>query len=98
MNPGKLRHQVHLQASARAADEGGGGGETWADVAGPLYAEVRPLDGGEAVRGLQLSATVTHQVRMRWRAGVTSALRARFGARVFEIPRGMHPAGRHGGL
>lgn len=85
MNPGGLRHQVYLQAVSRTEDEGSGGVEAWSDSSGPHYASVQPLTGNEALRGLQLSATVTHRVTMRYRAGVTAKNRVRFGARHFDV-------------
>jgi SPP1 family predicted phage head-tail adaptor len=94
MNPGDLRHQVYLQGLTRTEDEGGGGAEVWGDDAGPIWAEVRPLSGNEALRAMQAEATVTHQVTMRYRPGVTTGMRIRFGTRYLDIRRVIDPEER----
>jgi SPP1 family predicted phage head-tail adaptor len=87
LDPGKLRQQVHVQAKTRVRGAGGAYTESWADESGPHWAAVTPLEGGEAMRGMQLEATVSHRVEMRWRANVTAAKRLRYGSRYLTIQR-----------
>lgn len=82
--PSDLRHRVTLEQLVRVADAGGGFAETWDDVA-ELAADIRPADGSEAVEADRLAGSLTHQIVLRYRAGVVPAMRFRKGARVFQI-------------
>jgi SPP1 family predicted phage head-tail adaptor len=95
MQPGQLRHQIYLQGLTRTDDEGGGGEEAWGDASGPLWAEIRPLTGTEAIRAMQSEATLTHTVRLRYRPGVTTRMRLRYGARHFDIRHVIDVQERH---
>jgi len=44
-----------------------------------------PSGGGEAVDSGRLAGRVSHEVTLRYRAGVTPAMRFRNGTRVFHI-------------
>jgi SPP1 family predicted phage head-tail adaptor len=83
---GDLRHRVTLEQSVRADDGCGGAIETWEAVA-QLWGAVRPLSGFERETADQLAGRVTHEVWVRYRAGVEPEMRftANAGARVFEI-------------
>lgn len=84
INPGRLRHQVALQGVTRTEDEGGGGANVWATTA-TVWAAVEPLDGSESLHGLAVTASVSHRVTIRYRAGVTAKMRVVHRGRVFEI-------------
>ena len=81
---GTLRHRVTLQQEARVADGGGGFTVTWQDVA-TVWARVAPIRGEEALVHRQLEDAITHKVTMRYRAGVTAAMRLVHNGRVFNI-------------
>lgn len=57
---------------------------TWSSL-DRAWAEVKPLSGTELYKARQATAEVTHQITMRWRAGITPALRIFFNSRYFEI-------------
>lgn len=86
---GALKHRVVLEESTRVADGQGGYAVTWAEVGGAgaatLWARIRPLSGKEQVAHQQLQNTLTHEVVIRYRPGVTGAMRFTRGARVFNI-------------
>ena len=84
MRAATLRHRVILQSSAATADGGGGAATAWSDVA-TLWASIEPLKGAERLSAQQLESPVSHRVRLRMRVGVTTAMRLKFGARVFNI-------------
>ncbi|MGH6826423.1 phage head closure protein [Methyloceanibacter sp.] len=79
-----LRHRLTLEELSRVADEGGGFSETWVTVA-TLSADLQPISGSETVEADRLAGTVTHEVVLRYRAGVVPAMRFRKGARIFLI-------------
>lgn len=81
---GALRHRVTLEAPQRADDEGGGATVTWMPVV-TLWAEIRPRTGREVFEADQAGGRVTHDIRVRYRAGLTPAMRFVAGSRVFDI-------------
>jgi SPP1 family predicted phage head-tail adaptor len=87
LDPGQLRQQVYVQAGTTSRGAGGKVTTAWADETGPHWARVTPLEGSEAMRGMQLEATVSHRVEMRWRPNVTAAKRLRYGSRYLTIQR-----------
>jgi SPP1 family predicted phage head-tail adaptor len=75
---------VSLEAVERASDGGGGFTETWTELA-ELWAAITPIDGSETVEADRLAGTVTHEVVLRYRAGVAPSMRFRAGSRIFQI-------------
>jgi SPP1 family predicted phage head-tail adaptor len=82
--PSELRHRLTLEEPSRVSDGGGGFAETWQEVA-ELWADVRPASGFERVEADRLSGTVSHEIALRYRPGVTPAMRFREGTRLFQI-------------
>ncbi|MFT5175959.1 MAG: SPP1 family predicted phage head-tail adaptor [Hyphomicrobiaceae bacterium] len=71
---GALRHRVTIEEPVRTADEAGGAEITWQTVAS-VWAEIQPKTGREVFESDQLGGRVTHDVRMRFRKGVTPKMR-----------------------
>jgi SPP1 family predicted phage head-tail adaptor len=82
--PGDLRHRLTLEELEREVDEGGGFTEAWVEVA-TLSCDLRPIGGSEGVESDRLAGRVTHTVSLRYRPGVTPAMRFRKGTRIFHI-------------
>ena len=74
MQAGQLRSRVTLQALAAGADTIGQPVQTWADAA-VVWANVRYLNGLETIKGGAEVGTVKASVRIRYRAGITTAMR-----------------------
>lgn len=74
MNPGLFRERLTIQSESRTPDTVGGAALAWNEVA-IVWGRVRPLEGTEAVRAEELAATVTHEVTIRFRDGLTAANR-----------------------
>lgn len=77
MDPGRLNERWTIQAETSPPenrDQYGQPSDPWQDVT-TVWASVSPLSGRELSVARQRSATVTHEVRMRSRAGVTAANR-----------------------
>lgn len=81
---GELRHRLVLEEVARVDDGAGGADETWSTVE-ELWAGIRPISGQEREVSDQLAGRVTHEIWVRYRAGVKPEMRFRAGGRVFEI-------------
>jgi SPP1 family predicted phage head-tail adaptor len=82
--PSDLRHRLTLEELSRVADEGGGFTESWIAVAS-FFADLRPFSGDERYEADRLAGRVTHEVSLRYRAGVVPAMRFRKGTRIFHI-------------
>lgn len=83
-NIGALRHRLTLERVVRTPDGGGGVTESWVSEA-TLWAEIRPLSGGEAVEAGRLAGKHRFEITLRYRDGVEPAMRFRLGARLFHI-------------
>lgn len=79
-----LRERLTLEAPVREADGGGGAVVTWAEVA-VVWAAVAPRTGGETITADRTSGRVSHEITIRFRAGVRPEMRFRDGARMFDI-------------
>lgn len=82
--PGDLRHRLVLEEAQRVSDGAGGFTEDWVTVA-TVWAAIEPGGGGEGVDSGRLAGRMTHGVTLRYRAGVTPAMRFRHGTRVLHI-------------
>lgn len=88
MRSGKLRHLVSVQQLLAGSPQQLASGEpdaTWTDVVTNVHAAIEPLRGRELLAAQQINAEVSGTVRMRYRAGVTSAMRIKWGTRYYDI-------------
>ena len=81
---GRLRHSLTLESASRAPDGGGGAVESWTAVA-QLWGRVEPTGGTEIADADGLGSRLSHEITIRYRAGVTPAMRFISGSRRFEI-------------
>jgi len=84
MRAGALRERVIVQQASDSQDAIGTVTRTWTTFA-TVWAEIRPIRGGEGLAGDQVVADMTHTIRIRYLAGLTPKMRILYGARVFEI-------------
>jgi SPP1 family predicted phage head-tail adaptor len=78
MEPGRLRHRITLQKPGRAQDPDTGEITTgWTNLtAKPIRGSVEPVSGREFIAGQATQNEVTARIVIRYRAGVTAAMRA----------------------
>lgn len=62
---GDLRHQVAIRRNSPSADGAGGYSDSWSTVA-TVWGSVEPLRGAERLRAMQVDATTTHKVVIRY--------------------------------
>lgn len=72
MSAGKLREPITIQRKQTASDGMGGQALQWVDLFA-TRADVRPVSGREAVQAMQLQASITHRIYIRYRADLTAA-------------------------
>jgi len=87
MRAGQLRHKVSIQESTETSDGMGGFTVTWADISGmeSVQASIWPLSAKESLDSMKLELQITHQIRIRYRDGITAKNRIAFGSRIFNI-------------
>lgn len=74
-DPGQLNRRLTLQAPSATQDAIGQPLDTWTDVA-TVWADVRHPNGLQALKADAPTSTVRASIRIRWRTGVTAAMRA----------------------
>lgn len=88
LDPGKRRHRIAFQRFTGALDRFGdplkGDEENWTDEV-PLWASIKPVSGREFYAAEQSQSEITHKIDCRYRTGLTTDMRIRFGSRRFEI-------------
>lgn len=84
---GAFRERVTIQSQVSASDGAGGGTLTWSALAinPTVWARVAPLRGDERLRAAQLQSNLSHEVLMRRRTDVTTAMRLIWGSITLNI-------------
>lgn len=90
MRSGELKNSIELQAQVRTPDGLGGFTTSWLTVA-TVWAAIWPLKGQESIEGGRTVAAITHQIRIRYRRGVSAAMRIKFGNKYFSIQSVINP-------
>lgn len=90
MKAGKLRHRITIQNPVETTNDVGDVTTTWEDFA-TVWAEIIPLSGREYWESKQVNSEVTGKIRIRYLAGVTPKMRAKFGDRIFNIEAVINP-------
>lgn len=87
MEAGKLNRRISIQRYSTTLDSGGIPVGTWMDVLGAssVPASLEPLKGKEYFQAAAVSEQNTIPVTIRYRAGITSALRILYGTRILNI-------------
>lgn len=86
----RLKHRLTLQQEVQTADGAGGYAKSWADVI-DLWAEILPITpsasggGREILIAGQIQAEISHRILLRYRAGITAAMRLVYENRIFNI-------------
>jgi SPP1 family predicted phage head-tail adaptor len=81
---GPLRHRVTIRTYAKTRDSYGAEIETWEDFA-TVQASVEPRIGWEDMAAKQLTAQVSHKIRIRYIEGLLPTMQIEWLGRTFEI-------------
>ncbi len=96
MRAGKLRHRVTIQQ--KSGNQDSFGGESWDNptIVATVWAAVEPLQvrWKESVAGNQEIAEATTQIRMRFREGITTGMRAVHGSTTYDFEAAIDVDGR----
>jgi SPP1 family predicted phage head-tail adaptor len=97
MQIGKMRRRCSLQAPPQETEGQNQYGEvvpSWVEVC-QVWAAVEPLEGRKLWQAQQVQPDVTHEVRIRYRPGVKTAMRIVYQGRIFAIKAIMDVEERH---
>lgn len=94
MQAGKLRNKVLIQRRQQAQDDFGQPSTSWATVA-ETFADIEPLNGRELILARSAQSEITHNVVIRYRPGITTAMRINYNGRFFNIRAVMDQNERH---
>lgn len=84
MRAGDLRRRITLQTRSSTRDAAGEPAHTWTDTV-TTWADIQPLSGRELELAQAISNEVSHQVTIRYRPGVTAAMRVVYQGNYFNI-------------
>lgn len=97
MEAGKLRHRVTIQSLSAGSPQRTGSGQpdkAWATAA-TVWASIEPLRGREFFAADAVQSKVAVRIRIRYRAGITAAMRVLHGSTVYPIEAVVDPENRH---
>jgi SPP1 family predicted phage head-tail adaptor len=77
MTAGALRHRIAIQSKTVATDGNGNRSETWADHY-TCWASISSSGGREFYQARQVNAELTHEVSIRFKAGITAIMRIKY--------------------
>ena len=87
MRAGSLRHTISIQEETSTPDSQGGFTLEWNDISSmdAVPAAIWPLSAKESLDAMKLELQITHKIRIRYRSGITTKDRIKFGTRIFNI-------------
>lgn len=98
MFAGKLRHKVDIEHQSAGSPQQFGTGEpdvAWIVFLNDIWAAVEPLSGRELFAAQEFHSEVTTRIRLRYRDGITAAMRVAFESRHYNILYIIDPEERH---
>jgi SPP1 family predicted phage head-tail adaptor len=90
---GDLKKRIELQAMTKTPDGQGGFNSTW-NTLDTVWAAIWPTSASERIQGNQPTMTISHRIRIRYRANVKASMRIKFGTRYFSIVSIINPEER----
>lgn len=84
MNPGELNKKIAFQKLETSQNSYGELTEQWVDVC-TVWASIKPISAKEYYAAETVSSEVTHNVKIRYRQGLSSDMRILYNIRIFEI-------------
>ena len=94
MEAKRLRHRVTIQQPVKTVNARGGRTKSWADV-WTVWAGIEPLSAREIEQNHQLEGEAEVRIVMRYRRGITTDMRIKYGDRYFKITGILDPDERH---
>ena len=84
MQAGRLKNRVTIQQQSTVQDSIGQPVNTWTTYA-TVWADIRNRSGVESIKAGELTSTVRASIRVRYKAGITAAMRVVHGSITYQI-------------
>jgi SPP1 family predicted phage head-tail adaptor len=81
---GDLRRRITIQSRDSQQDTFGQQSTSWVDVLS-CWAQISPANGREQLAGDAQQAETTHRITIRYRPGITAAMRVVYEGRLLEV-------------
>lgn len=97
MQSGKLRHRVTIQSRVSGSPQkkpSGAPDDSWTDFL-TCYASIEPLRGREFLEAQAVQSRVEVRIRIRYRAGITAAMRVVKGSTYYHVEAVINPEMRN---
>ena len=94
MRIGDLDKRIVLQYTTRTPDGMGGFTVAWVDAA-TVWAAIWPVSATETIQAAQATMTITHRIRIRYRAVLKASWRISWSGRYFNIVSVIDPNMSH---
>ena len=85
MRSGDLRRRMTIQTRTATTDPLGGQLQIWTDFVANVPAQIRALSSAEIFTAQSVNSKVTHEITIRYMAGITSAMRGVYSGRYFNF-------------
>jgi SPP1 family predicted phage head-tail adaptor len=85
LNIGALSKRIDIQAPTKVSDLMGGFVVSWSTLATSIPAALWPVSASEQVKAMGMDVTISHRIKMRYRANMRPSFRIRYGNRYFNI-------------
>ena len=98
MRAGKLRHQVVIQSLVPGSPQQKASGEpdtTWTNLLTGVSASIEPLSGRELFAAQEHHSEIEVRIRVRYRSGLTAAMRVVHDGLYYDIAAIIDPELRH---
>lgn len=84
---GTLRHRAVFLRDEGVRLPGGSVTKDWQPIGNEFQCSITPLSGNEAFRAMQAQSRITHTIVLRYREGISTHWKIRWGTREFIIER-----------
>lgn len=84
MRAGQLKNRVTIQQQSTVQDSIGQPVNTWTTYAS-VWADIRHNSGLEEIKSGEVTSTIRASVRVRYKAGITAAMRVVHGSITYQI-------------
>jgi SPP1 family predicted phage head-tail adaptor len=95
LDAGMLDKRIIIQSPTLTPQDGGGQDIDWTIDPVTVWASLSATGGSEFIAAQQLQPELTHEVKLRYRTGVTAKHRLVFGSRIFSVHAVLNPLERN---
>ena len=91
MRAGNLKKLINIEYPNATSDGMGGSGTVWASLSINIWAAIWPISAKEMFQSYQITNTVSHKIRIRYRSDITPSMRVKYRTKYFNIVSIINP-------